>query len=77
MPHFTHLLSIEPSRFIKGYLNYIAHSQIGIFITFGRNFKRGRNNLVNYYDIAPTILDLLNLKKPDYMIGKSLPIIKK
>ncbi len=72
-----YLFSGEPSRFIKGYLNYIAHYQIGLFIAFGRNFKKGRGSLVNYYDIAPTILNLLNLKKPDYMIGKSLPIIKK
>jgi predicted AlkP superfamily phosphohydrolase/phosphomutase len=52
------------------------HSQYGIFMAFGKNIIKEKLDLIDYKDIAPTILKLFGLKKQNYMKGKILNIIR-
>ncbi len=49
-----------------------GHSRQGIFIMKGTNSK-GNIGEVDILDIAPTILNLMGLKIPEYMNGKIIP----
>ena len=56
--------------------NRINHDQFGLFIAYGKKIKIGFKDHVDYINIAPTILNLLNKEKPNYMIGEPLNIFK-
>jgi predicted AlkP superfamily phosphohydrolase/phosphomutase len=64
--------SVKIKRF-----NKINHAKSGLFIAYGRNVIEGYNEQVDYVNIAPTILRLLNIEQPIHMSGKALNIIKK
>jgi len=70
--YFNH----QSSLFITRGRNTIAHSELGLFIAYGKNIMQGKKKLVNYIDIAPTILKLFNIKKKKYMEGEPLNIFK-
>lgn len=63
--------SVKIKRF-----NKINHDEFGLFIAYGKNIIGGFNEYVDYVNITPTILNLLNIKKPNYMSGEALNIIK-
>jgi len=52
--------------------------KVPLFIFYGENFqKKEINNFVSTVDILPTILDICNIKLPEYLDGKSLlPLIE-
>jgi arylsulfatase A-like enzyme len=52
--------------------------KVPLFIFYGGNFqKREINNFVSTVDIFPTILEICNIKPPEYLDGKSLlPLIE-
>ena len=72
-----YILTKEPSFFIKRRTEVFSHTNKGLFLAFGKNIKKGRKELINYQDIAPTILKLYGIKKPEYMNGKILDILSR
>ncbi|MFW9990312.1 MAG: alkaline phosphatase family protein, partial [Candidatus Odinarchaeota archaeon] len=67
----NYLFSGLPSRFVKMRGDYIEHSQYGFFIANGKNFRTKEVDVINYFNIAPTVLKLFNIEKKEYMIGNS------
>jgi len=65
----------ESSLYIKRRRDIIDHSNKGLFIAYGKNIKSGKEDFVSYQNVAPTLLKLLNIAKPDYMKGEALDII--
>ena len=53
------------------------HTMEGIFGAYGDNIKQGFNRDAEIIDIAPTVLNLLDLPIPDYMEGEVLKDIEK
>lgn len=72
----NYLFNDEPSFFKKRRTNAIDHSQTGLFIAYGKNIENTRNDIINYYDIAPTILKLFKIEKKSFMIGEPLKILR-
>ena len=68
--------SVEHSLFLKRKTEIISHSRKGLFMAYGKNIVPGRTNHVQYFDFAPTVLQLFNLEKQKGMIGESLNILK-
>ncbi|KKL20516.1 hypothetical protein LCGC14_2454670, partial [marine sediment metagenome] len=68
--------SVESSLFLKRKTEIMSHSMNGLFIAYGKNIKPGRATYVQYFDFAPTVLQLFNLEKQKGMIGESLNILK-
>jgi len=66
----------QSSLFITRGRNTIGHSELGFFMAYGKNIKKGKKDLINYLNVAPTILKLFKIEKKDYMEGESLNIIK-
>lgn len=64
----------EPSFFLRRRTEVFSHTNRGFFIAYGKNIKKGAQALIEYQDIAPTILKLFNINKPDYMNGEPLKI---
>ena len=71
-----YLFTTESSYFIKRKTETFSHTNRGMFIAYGKDIKKGKVPLVNYQEIAPTILKLYNLKKPDYMERDSINLFK-
>ncbi len=58
-----------------GHIDYLNKIFVKVpLIIFGKNIKksRGRKRVVSCLDIAPTILDIAQIKRPDFMKGNSL-----
>ncbi|MFX1409539.1 MAG: alkaline phosphatase family protein [Promethearchaeota archaeon] len=64
----------EPSFFVERKTEAFNHSNLGFFMVFGNNIKKGKTTTVNYRDISPTILKTCKIRIPDYMEGKALNI---
>ena len=71
-----YLFTTESSYFIKRKTETFSHTNRGMFIAYGKDIKKGNVPLINYQEIAPTILKLYNLKKPDYMERDSINLFK-
>jgi predicted AlkP superfamily phosphohydrolase/phosphomutase len=71
-----YIFNHESSLFVIRGRNSIHHSQYGFFIAYGKNIKKGKLDLVNYIDIAPSILKLFGIPKLEYMLGNPLNIFK-
>ena len=71
-----YLFGKDPSFFIKRKRTTLSHAEKGLFLAYGNDIKKDKNNLVEYLSIAPTILKLLKFEKPNYMKGISLKIFK-
>lgn len=71
-----YIVSTEPSFFLKRKIETYSHSAFGFFIAQGKNIEKGNKDLINYQSIAPTIIKLYNIKKPEYMKKDSLNILK-
>lgn len=52
------------------------HKQYGVFIASGKDIKSGEIKNAEFIDIAPTILKMYGIKKPEDMDGKILDIFK-
>ena len=65
----------QSSLFIKRRRDIIDHSDIGLFIAYGKNIKSGKDEFISHQSIAPTLLKLLNIAKPYYMKGEAIDII--
>lgn len=70
------LFTTESSYFIKRKTETFSHTNRGLFIAYGNNIKKGNVPLVDYQEIAPTILRLYNIEKPDYMEGDPINLFK-
>ncbi|MFX1352811.1 MAG: alkaline phosphatase family protein [Promethearchaeota archaeon] len=64
------------SYFLKRNTEVFSHTNRGFFMAYGKNIRKDSTNLINYLDIAPTILKLYDKEKPNYMKGKALNIFK-
>ncbi len=54
-----------------------VHWYDGIFILYNKKMKRGRKlERMTIYDVAPSILDLMNMEVPSDMQGKVIPEIR-
>ncbi|MFX0010844.1 MAG: alkaline phosphatase family protein [Candidatus Hermodarchaeota archaeon] len=73
----NYVFTKEPSFFLKRRTEAFSHTNRGLFIASGKSIRKGKENLINFQDIAPTILKLYKIDKPDYMKGKILDIINK
>ncbi|MFW9881164.1 MAG: alkaline phosphatase family protein, partial [Candidatus Thorarchaeota archaeon] len=71
-----YLFNHESSFFVTRGRNSINHSQYGFFLGYGKNIKNGKIDLINYIDIAPTILELLKIEKKNHMDGFPLNLFK-
>lgn len=71
-----YLFTGEPCYFTKMKTDYIAHSVYGLFLAYGKDVKEGSQDSVNYLDVLPSILDLLNIEKPPHMMGEPLKIFR-
>lgn len=71
-----YLFSALPSMYLKRRRDTYGHHEIGFFMAYGKDIKRGHTNIINYQDIAPTISKLCEIKKPDYMKGEALKIFR-
>ncbi|MFX1500825.1 MAG: alkaline phosphatase family protein [Promethearchaeota archaeon] len=71
----NYIFTKEPSFFLKRRTEVFSHTNRGFFIASGKNIRKGKKNLINFQDIAPTILKLYKIDKPDYMTGNILDII--
>jgi predicted AlkP superfamily phosphohydrolase/phosphomutase len=71
-----YLFTTESSYFIKRKTETFSHTDKGMFIAFGKDIKKGKVPLINYQEIAPTILQLFNLKKPEYMEKGPIDLFK-
>ena len=69
-----YLFGKESSLYLKRKRDTYKHHEIGMFLAYGTDIKAGRSDNISYLDVAPTILRLLNVIKPEYMKGKALPI---
>lgn len=50
-----------------------CHHPVGLLAFFGQSIPKGRNfGQINNLDIAPTLLELMNLPVPEYMTGHSI-----
>ncbi|MFX1443670.1 MAG: alkaline phosphatase family protein [Promethearchaeota archaeon] len=67
---------IEPALYLKVKMDMFDHSEMGLFLAYGKDIVKGQKEIVNYLSVAPTILKLLNIKKPNYMKGTVLEIFK-
>jgi len=67
----------EPSFFLKRKTEVFAHSDRGFFMAYGKSIIKGKMELINYKDFAPTVLKLFGINKPLYMKGNTLDIFKK
>ena len=54
-----------------------THSQYGIFLAFGKDIRKNKNIECRIYDLAPTILHILDVPIPNCMKGKVLKEIFK
>jgi len=71
----NYIFNAKPSLFLKlKQKNIISHSESGFFLVYGNRIKKGTQYQSDYINIAPTLLKLLNRKKPDYMNGEPLDI---
>ena len=64
----------KKSFFLTRKRSTINHKEKGMFIAYGKDIESGKSKSVNYFDIAPTILDLYDKEFQRKMIGKSLNI---
>ena len=71
-----YLFTPESSYFVKRKTETFSHTNRGMFIAYGKNIKKGKTPLINYQEIAPTILKLYNFKKPDYMEKDPINLFK-
>ena len=46
----------------------------GIFFAYGNKVSINQINKVSQLDLAPTILNLLEIEAPSYMTGQSIPL---
>jgi predicted AlkP superfamily phosphohydrolase/phosphomutase len=69
-----YIFNHQSSLFVTRRRNSINHSQFGFFIAYGKNIKPDRLKMVDYFDVAPTILKLFGIDKMDFMKGTSLNI---
>jgi len=61
------------------YKLYGAHHPYGVFLAHGKNIKENSRKFSEYiypYDLAPTVLSILNLPLPVDSDGRTLPITK-
>ena len=65
-----YIFNHESSLFVTRGRNMIGHTQQGLFLGIGKDIRNIQKNNINYCDIAPTILKLLNIEKKKYMDGK-------
>lgn len=72
----TYIFTKESSLFLKRKTEIFSHSNRGFFIAFGKDIRHGKMEVVNYQNVAPTILRMFNREKFEYMKGHSLSIFK-
>jgi len=68
--------SNEPSLFIKRRTEVFSHMNRGFFMAFGKNIIPGKQELINFKQVAPTILKIFDKEKLKFMKGSALDIIK-
>lgn len=71
-----YIFNHNSSYFVIRGRNSINHSQYGFFIAYGKDIKKGKSEIVNYDEIAPTILKLYGIHKKNHMMRDSLDIFK-
>jgi predicted AlkP superfamily phosphohydrolase/phosphomutase len=71
-----YIFNHQSSLFVTRRRNSINHSQFGFFMAYGKNIKSEKLKMVDYFDVAPTILKLFGIDKIDYMKGNPLKIFK-
>jgi len=71
-----YILFKDCSYFLKRNTEVFSHSNRGFFMAYGKDIKKGSKELVNYLDIAPSILKLLGKEKINYMKGIQLDIFQ-
>jgi predicted AlkP superfamily phosphohydrolase/phosphomutase len=71
-----YLFTPESSYFVKRKTETFSHTNRGMFIAYGKDIKKGNIPLINYQEIAPTILKLYNFKKPDHMEKDPINLFK-
>lgn len=65
----------HPAFSLKRNRTTIGHKEYGIFIAYGNEIKKNiKFEIVNYQNIAPTILKACHIKLPNHMQGKPLDI---
>ena len=70
------LFSVKSSYFVKNHFNSLNHSEIGIFIAYGKDILKRRIREISYLDFIPTLLKLYGIITPPHMKGNILNIIK-
>lgn len=66
----------ECSYFLTRNTEVFSHTNRGFFMAYGKNIRKDSRELINYLDVAPTILKLFSKDKFDYMKGNILDILK-
>lgn len=66
--------SSNPPKGMHGYDPANNKEMEGIFFAMGGNVSKAKIKKVHQLDIAPTILNLLNVKIPEYMSGKVIDL---
>jgi bisphosphoglycerate-independent phosphoglycerate mutase (AlkP superfamily) len=59
---------------MHGYNPIINKEMDGIFFAYGNRVSVNQIDKVSQLDIAPTILNLLDLETPSYMTGQSIEL---
>jgi bisphosphoglycerate-independent phosphoglycerate mutase (AlkP superfamily) len=59
---------------MHGYNPTINKEMDGIFFAYGNRVSVNQIDKVSQLDIAPTILNLLDLETPSYMTGQSIEL---
>ncbi len=68
------IASKNPSFFVIRNRDTINHTQYGVFMAYGNDIKKGKRTLVDYKDVAPTILKLYEIEPKPFMKGTPLNI---
>ena len=66
--------SSNPPKGMHGYNPDINEEMEGIFFAMGNKVSNRKTEKVHQLDIAPTVLDLLNLKVPEHMTGSVIDL---
>ena len=72
----NYIFSAKNSLFLTRNRFTLNHQRKGIFISYGKDIKKGGSKSINYFDIAPTILKLYEIGKSEGMIGDYIDILK-
>ncbi|MFX0146548.1 MAG: alkaline phosphatase family protein [Candidatus Hodarchaeota archaeon] len=70
------LFSVKSSYFVKNHFNSLNHSEIGIFIAYGKDVLKTKIREISYLDFVPLLLKLYGIITPPHIKGKIPNIIK-